>query len=75
MQESQCCAIMIQIKSECATQRPYGDWLKNQRIELDDIAAAGEAARPLHRAAVRGLFRALGAPRRGAGVLVRRLKR
>ena len=33
-----------EIKSEFATQRPYGDWLKNQRIELDDIAAAGEAA-------------------------------
>ncbi len=33
-----------EIKSEFANQRPYGEWLKNQRIELDDIAAAGEAA-------------------------------
>ena len=33
-----------EIKSEFAAQRPYGEWIKNQRIELDDIAAAGEAA-------------------------------
>ena len=33
-----------EIKSEFAKQRPYGEWLKNQRIELDDIAAAGKAA-------------------------------
>ena len=26
-----------EIKSEFASQRPYGDWLKNQRIELDDL--------------------------------------
>ncbi|MGB0550234.1 MAG: glutamate synthase central domain-containing protein, partial [Limisphaerales bacterium] len=33
-----------EIKSEFAAQRPYGEWIKNQRIELDDIAAAGEAS-------------------------------
>ena len=32
-----------EIKSEFAAQRPYGAWIRNQRIELDDIAAAGEA--------------------------------
>jgi len=31
-----------EIKSEFATQRPYGQWLKNQRMELDDIAAVGQ---------------------------------
>jgi len=30
-----------EIKAEFASQRPYGDWVKKQRIELDDIAAAG----------------------------------
>ncbi|MCH2603539.1 MAG: glutamate synthase subunit alpha, partial [Pedosphaera sp.] len=33
-----------EIKSDFAAQRPYGEWIKNQRIELDDIAAAGQAA-------------------------------
>ena len=33
-----------EIKSEFAAQRPYGEWIKNQRIDLDDIAAAGQAA-------------------------------
>ena len=32
-----------EIKAEFASQRPYGDWLKKQRIEIDDIAAAGQA--------------------------------
>jgi len=32
-----------EIKSEFAAQRPYGEWLRNQRIDLDDIAGAGEA--------------------------------
>jgi len=31
------------IKSEFAARRPYGEWLRNQRIDLDDLAAAGEA--------------------------------
>ncbi|MFP6873323.1 MAG: glutamate synthase large subunit [Verrucomicrobiales bacterium] len=33
-----------EIKAEFAAQRPYGQWLENQRIDLDDIAAAGQAA-------------------------------
>ncbi|MCH2059910.1 MAG: glutamate synthase large subunit [Verrucomicrobiales bacterium] len=33
-----------EIKSEFSEQRPYGQWLENQRIDLDDIAAAGEPA-------------------------------
>ena len=32
-----------EIKADFSTRRPYGEWLRNQRIELDDIAAAGEA--------------------------------
>ncbi len=32
-----------EIKAEFASQRPYGDWIKKQRIELDDIAAVGQA--------------------------------
>ena len=32
-----------EIKSEFAAQRPYGEWLRNQRIDLDDLAAVGEA--------------------------------
>ena len=32
-----------EIKSELASRRPYGQWLQRQRIDLDDIAAAGEA--------------------------------
>ena len=31
------------IKTEFASRRPYGEWLQNQRIDLDDIAAAGDA--------------------------------
>ena len=31
------------IKSEFARSRPYGEWLQNQRIDLDDISVAGEA--------------------------------
>jgi glutamate synthase (NADPH/NADH) large chain len=33
-----------EIKSEFSEQRPYGKWLENQRIDLDDIAASGEVA-------------------------------
>jgi glutamate synthase (NADPH/NADH) large chain len=32
-----------EIKGEFASRRPYGDWLKKQRIELDDITAAGHS--------------------------------
>ena len=32
-----------EVKSEFAAQRPYGEWIKNQRIELDDIVSVGEA--------------------------------
>ena len=32
-----------EIKADFSTRRPYGEWLRNQRIELDDIAATGEA--------------------------------
>ncbi|MDB4721276.1 glutamate synthase large subunit [Verrucomicrobiales bacterium] len=32
-----------EIKSEFSAQRPYGEWLKNQRIELKDIDAGKDA--------------------------------
>ena len=32
-----------EIKADFSTRRPYGEWLRNQRIELDDLAAAGTA--------------------------------
>ncbi|MBT6102462.1 MAG: glutamate synthase subunit alpha, partial [Verrucomicrobia bacterium] len=32
-----------EIKADFSTRRPYGEWLRNQRIELDDLAAAGDA--------------------------------
>ncbi len=32
-----------EVKSEFAAQRPYGEWIKNQRIDLDDIDSVGEA--------------------------------
>ena len=32
-----------EIKSEFSAQRPYGEWLKNQRIELEDIDTGKDA--------------------------------
>ena len=32
-----------EIKADFSTRRPYGEWLRNQRIELDDLAATGTA--------------------------------